>query len=181
MTNWDTMSGSGDSKTPPPEITVARAVQRLAGRAVRRALLPLIGLLAGGVFEGIRDGITRPTVLLVLGAISSGIVMLLYGVQSVRRVLGRSAGAWGPLFWVASWIPYVFGTYVVIVKGVMAFASPVVEVTTLGAVVGTAYLIFGVLMVRAQWRLSEVHALSQEMLGLAPMSEMEIKFEVPGA
>ena len=85
MNAWDEMGDAGDVTTPPQQITVARAVQKLAARSVRRAGLPLGALVLAGVLEGARYGFSRPAVILVLGAVASGLVMLSYGVQAVRR------------------------------------------------------------------------------------------------
>ncbi len=159
-------------KTPPPQITVARAVQRLAGRAVRRAALPLGGLLVAGVVQGVGSGFSGARLLLMGGALASGLVMLIYGVQSVRRVLGRPAGAWGPIFWVGSWIPYLYGMYVLFGVGLRPFISPGVDASSGDLLAAPLYAILGGMVIRAQWKLSEVHSLSQEMTGFVAGTEV---------
>lgn len=175
MNEWDKGGDPEEVRTPPPQITVARAVQRLAARSVRRAAVPLGGLFLAGVISAARSGVSRPSMILVLGALASGMVMLAYGVQAVRRVLGRPPGAWGPLFWVASWIPYLYGMYVMFGVGLRRLASPGLELALPGMFVALGYSVLGALMLRAQWKLSEVHLLAQEMTGFTSATEPDAK------
>jgi hypothetical protein len=157
----------GDVGTPSPQHAVARAVQRLTARAVRRASAPLGGLLGFGIWEWAVGGPSGSVMLLLVGAVASGLVMLGYGVQSVRRVLGRPAGAWGPLFWVASWIPYAYGLYISFGVGLRPLASPEFDLTPVAGMAAASYTVLGALVIRAQWKISEVHSLAQEMTGLS--------------
>jgi len=154
--------------TPSPQVTVAWAVQRMAASGVRRAILPLGGLIAVGAVQIVRSGLEGPGGILLLGGLSSGLVMLAYGVQSVRRVLGRPAGAWGPLFWVASWIPYMYGLYALFLVGLRPFAVSGLAHPPLVIILALLNMLFGALLIRAQWKLSEIHLLAKEMTELVP-------------
>jgi len=88
-------------------------------------------------------------------------------------VLGRPVGVWGPIFWFASWIPYVYGMYVLFGVGLRAFTLSNFDASMGPVVVALVYAMLGALVIRAQWKLSEVHALSQEMTGFAPGREAE--------
>lgn len=175
MNEWDESGNKEEVRIPPPQITVARAVQRLAARSVRRAAFPLGGLFLSGVFEAARNGVSRLSVILVVGALASGLIMLSYGVQAVRRVLGRPPGAWGPIFWVASWVPYLYAMYVLFGLGLRRLGSPGFDLAFSGTVAAMGYSILGALMLRAQWKLSEVHLLSQEMTGFTLGTDLESK------
>jgi hypothetical protein len=167
MNEWNSTEAHGDGTTPSPQIAVARAVQRLAASAVRRAAVPLIALLGAGIAAWIKDGRSASATLLISGSLASSFVMLAYAVQAVRRVLGRSPGAWAPLFWVASWIPYVFGVYVLFGMGLRPFTSSGFEASGMSLLAGVAYSVLGGLLIRAQWKLSDVHSLSLEMTGFS--------------
>jgi len=159
--------------TPQPQATVARAVQRMAAGGVKRAALPLAGLLVLGAVQLFREGLRGPGGPLLFGGVSSALVMLAYGVQTVRRVLGRGAGAWAPLFWVASWIPYVYGLWVAFFLGLRPLAGSGFGGGVIATVIAVLLTVFGALLVRAQWKLSEIHLLAQEMADLVPKSDGE--------
>ena len=140
----------------------------MAASGIKRAALPLSALVVLGAVELFRIGVDGPGGPLLFGGVSSALVMLAYGVQSVRRVLGRGAGAWGPLFWVASWIPYVYGLWALFFLGLRPLARSAFGNGVVPTVIALLFVVFGALLVRAQWKLSEIHLLSQEMADLVP-------------
>jgi hypothetical protein len=164
----DSLDGHPGSAGRSGAATVARAIQRLTARHVGRGFVPL-GLLAVlGVTHGLLRGFRGAVAVIVFfGALASAAIMLAYGVQSVRRVLGRPPGAWAPLFWVASFVPYAYGIYVAFWLGFRRFSMTGFSMPTWELVSSSAFVVLGLLCVRAQWKLSEVHLLAQEMSGLA--------------
>jgi hypothetical protein len=152
---------------PSGAATVARVVQQLTAKHVGRGLIPLGFLAALGVVQGALRGFRGTVAVIVFfGALASAAIMLAYGVQAVRRVLGRPPGAWAPLFWVASFVPYGYGVYVAFWLGFRRFSTTGFSMPAWELISSTAFVILGLLCVRAQWKLSEVHLLAQEMTGL---------------
>ncbi len=145
---------------------VARAVQRLAAARIGRALPPLVLLAVYGLVQSIRLGFTSSDHLVVLlGALASAGSMVVYGAEAVKRVM-ETRNPLAGLSYLGSFVPYLFGGYLVVTRGLQLVRTPG-QLDTGGRLVAVALMLVGVLCIRAQWKLTEVHLLAREMTGLA--------------
>jgi hypothetical protein len=145
---------------------VALAVERLAAARIGRALPPLALLAVYGLIQSIRFGFSNSDHLVVfLGALASAGSMVAYGAQAVKRVM-ETRNSLAGLSYLGSFIPYLFGGYLFVTRGLQLVRSPG-QLDTGGRLVAVALMLVGVLCVRSQWRLTEVHLLAREMTGLA--------------
>ena len=154
------------SDLSPAGAEVARAVERLAAARIGRALPALALLAVYGLVQSIRLGFGSADYLVVfLGALLSGGAMVAYGAEAVRQVMETKSPWAGPIH-MASFVPYLFGGYLVITRGVQLVRSSG-QMDGGRLVVTVALILVAVLCIRAHWKLAEVHLLAREMAGLA--------------
>ncbi len=144
---------------------VAAAVERLAVARLGRALPPLAVLAAYGLIQSMRFGLGSADYLLVfVGALGSAGSMLAYGTEAVKRVMEKRS-RWAGLISVGSFVPYLFGGYLIVTRG-QQLVRTAGELGAGGLAVTLALILLAVLCIRAQWKLTEVHLLAREMAGL---------------
>ena len=147
---------------------VAQAVERMAAAKIALALPPLVVLALYGLVQSARRGF-QPSdhVLLMVGALLSIVAMIAYGMQAVSRVLERPS-RWGGLVFAGSFVPLVFGGYVIVTR--VLFLVRLGGTAGLASVLGNfGLIVLGVMCLRAQWKLTEVHLLAGEMAGVGRM------------
>ena len=75
---------------------------------------------------------------------------------------------WGGLVFAGSFVPLVFGGYVVVTR--VLFLIRVGGTEGLGPVLGSfGLMLLAAMSLRAQWKLIEVHLLAREMAGVGSM------------
>jgi len=112
------------STRPSGEAAVASAVERLVVRRVGRGLLPLLPLARLGLVEGLLGWSSwRGALLLTGGAVVSGAGVVLYGHEVIRRSLGRPRGWPRRLRLAAGVVPYLFGLWVLTLRGLRPLAE----------------------------------------------------------
>lgn len=106
------------------EATVAAAVERLVVRRVGRGLLPLLPLALFGLVEGALGWSTWGSALLLSGgALASAVGVVLYGHEVIRRSLGRPGGWPRRIRMGAGLVPYLYGLWVLILRGLRPLAD----------------------------------------------------------
>ena len=144
---------------------VAAAVERLTVARIGRALPPLAVLAAYGLIQSMRFGLGSADYLLVfVGALVSAGSMLAYGTEAVQRVMDKRS-PWADLISVGSFVPYLFGGYLIVTRG-QQLVQTAGELGAGGLAATLALILLAVLCIRAQWKLTEVHLLAREMAGL---------------
>ncbi len=147
---------------------VVRAVERLAAARIGRALPSLALLAVYGLVQSVRLGFGSADYMIVfLGALLSAAATVAYGTQAVKRVM-ETRSPWSGLIDVGSFVPYLFGGYVVVTRGLQLVRSPS-QLSGGGLVVALALMLVAVVCIRAHWKLTEVHLLAREMAGLAKL------------
>ena len=144
---------------------VAAAVERLAVARLGRALPPLAVLAAYGLIQSMRFGLGSADYLLVfVGALLSAGSMLAYGTEAVQQVMDKR-NPWAGLISVGSFVPYLFGGYLIVTRG-QQLVQTAGELGAGGLAATLVLILLAVLCIRAQWKLTEVHLLAREMAGL---------------
>jgi hypothetical protein len=147
---------------------VAQVVERMAAAKLAVGLPPLVVLALYGLVQSFRRGFQLSDhVLLMCGAVLSMVAMVAYGLQAVSRVLDKPS-RWGGLVFAGSFVPLVFGGYVVVTR--VLFLIRVGGTEGLGPVLGSfGLMLLAAMSLRAQWKLIEVHLLAREMAGVGSM------------
>lgn len=141
------------------EVTVAAAVERMVVRRVGRGLLPLLPLGLAGLVEGIAGWSAWPSALLLSGgALAAAGGVVLYGHEVVRRSLGRPGGWPRRLRMVAGLVPYLYGLWVLTLRGLRPLAGLVTgEVSAVRGLAALLLLLLSGLFLRLLLRVSEMH------------------------
>ena len=145
---------------------VASAIEGLVAVRLGRALPPLAVVAAYGLIQSMRFGVGSADYLLVfVGALVSAGSMLAYGTEAVKRVMEKRS-TWAGLISVGSFVPYLFGGYLIVTRG-QQLVRTAGGLGAGGLAVTLAVILLAILCIRAQWKLAEVHRLAREMAGLA--------------
>ena len=147
---------------------VAQAVERMAAARIAVGLPPLGVLGLYGLVQSVRYGFQPSEHLaFLIGAVLSMVAMVTYGLQAVSRVLEKES-RWGGLVFAGSFVPLIFGGYVIVTRVLFLFRIGGTE--GLVPVVGNlGLLVLAAMCMRAHWKLIEVHLLAREMAGVERM------------
>ncbi len=157
---------NSNPKLSPAGSEVALAVERLAAARIGRALPALALLAVYGLLQSIRFGFASADYVVVfVGALLSAGSMVAYGTEAVKSVMDEKS-SWAGLIYAGSFVPYLFGGYLIITRG-LELSRSFDPFDAGGLVVTLALMLVAVLFMRAHWKLTEVHLLAREMAGLA--------------
>lgn len=141
------------------DATVAAAVERLVVRRVGRGLLPLLPLALFGLLEGVLGWSTWGSALpLAGGALVSAVGVVLYGQEVIRRSLGRPGGWPRRIRMGAGFVPYLYGLWVLILRGLRPLTDLFAGTFAVGvAAEALALILLAGLFLRLLVRVSEMH------------------------
>ena len=142
-----------------PTAGVRDAVQNLMAARLGRAFLPLAVV---GVMHIGRIVVGVPGALWVaLGAVSSVLATLAYGLRVVQRALGRPRRLWMSAAGATNLISPAFGLYLLSWEGLGRLAPGAERLTIVVAILHVA---LGVWVLRTWWQVMEIERLARIML-----------------
>ena len=92
--------------------------ERLLVEQLGHCSFPLVLVVIVGVILGLQDGFGAPgTLVLLIGAVVSGVAMFLYALPTVLLSSGRKKSRWMVFATLGGIVPFVFGLYLIFVVG----------------------------------------------------------------
>ena len=150
------------SPAPGPRQAVASAIQDLVAVRLGRGFAPLALLLLAGLLElGIGGLADRGGLLLSAGSLVAGGTMLAHGLGVVQEAFGRRRRPWMVAAKWGSFVPLLFGLYVLGWRGLRQLAA-LEGLASAG--LGILFAVIGTWLLRSWTRVVEVERLARFML-----------------